>query len=220
VKLRLELVQFLEVQHGRRMGRFGCGCRRLRSSRDLVNLFGGFALGAEMRPDLVGKIVFERTGMGFLLLDTNLGQVLQERIALHFQFTRQFVDPYLSHAWFFFSLTSAQTLGGGNLQAGSIKALAALFHASPPPSPGVAGSSCLFVSCSPEGPVPSFSVVDATTSEDSSGTDALSTAASGPVVSSIPIATSGADTSVGRSAAASSAAGGSAVSGVAAPAGS
>jgi hypothetical protein len=98
VKIRLELVQFLEVQRKRRVRCFGCGCRRLGSSRDLANLFGGFALGAEMRPDLVGKIVFERTGMGFLLLGTNLGQVLQEHIALHFQFTRQFVDPYLSHA--------------------------------------------------------------------------------------------------------------------------
>jgi hypothetical protein len=99
VKLRLELVQFLEVQqHRRRVRRFGWGCRRLRSSRNLANLFGGFALGAEMRPDLVGKIVFERTGMGFLLLGTNLDQILQDHIAFHFQFTRQFVDPYLSHA--------------------------------------------------------------------------------------------------------------------------
>jgi hypothetical protein len=148
-KVESDLVQFPQVED--RLRCFDCGGRGYRSSRTLSKLLGRFTPGAKMRPDFVGKIVIERTRMGLLVRDTDLDQVLQDPIALNFQFTRQFVDPYLTHAKFFFSLALAQTLGYGNLPAGSIKALAALFHAPPPPSPDAGGSSLLSPSPSPSG---------------------------------------------------------------------
>jgi len=57
-----------------------------------------FATVAEMRPDFVREVVIERTGVRFLVRNSQFGQVLYNHIALHFQFTRQFVDPYLPHA--------------------------------------------------------------------------------------------------------------------------
>jgi hypothetical protein len=148
-----------------------------------------------MRPDFVGEIIIERTRMRLFVLNTDLDQVFQDQIAFNFQFTRQFVDPYLPHAKFFFSLALAQTLGYGNLPAGSIKALAALFHAPPPPSPDVAGFSLLSPSPSPSGVLVSLVSLASVKWDDSSGADVLSTAVFGPVASSPPVASSGADAS-------------------------
>jgi hypothetical protein len=52
----------------------------------------------EMRPDFVREVVVERTGVRFLVRNAHLGQALDHHIALHFQFTCQFVDPNLPHA--------------------------------------------------------------------------------------------------------------------------
>jgi len=52
----------------------------------------------EMRADFIGLIIIERTGVRFLVRNTNFGQVLDHHITLHFQFTCQFVDPNLPHA--------------------------------------------------------------------------------------------------------------------------
>jgi hypothetical protein len=170
-----------------------------------------------MRPDFVGEIVIERTRMGPLVRNTDLDQVLQNQITLNFQFTSQFVDPYLPHAKFFFSLALAQTLGYGNLPAGSIKALAALFHAPPPPSPDVAGSSLLSPSPSPSGVLVWMVSLDSAKWDDSSGAGVLSTAVSGPVASSPPVASLGADASSASGLpAAASASGVGATAGVAA----
>jgi len=57
-----------------------------------------FATVTEMSPDFVRLVVIERAGVRFLVRKSDLGQVLDNHIALHFQFTRQFVDPNLPHA--------------------------------------------------------------------------------------------------------------------------
>jgi hypothetical protein len=99
--LRSEVVKFLQVQRRsclRRLDRWSWSWR-FRNSRNLLSLFHGrLASGAEIRPDLIGEIVFKSTGMGLLPLKANFSQIIQDHIALHFQFTRQFVNPYLSHA--------------------------------------------------------------------------------------------------------------------------
>jgi hypothetical protein len=77
------------------------GCRLHGRGRHSLYRFGfscSFATVAEMRPDFVGLVVIERTGVRFLVRMSDLGQVLYNHIALHFQFTRQFVDPNLPHA--------------------------------------------------------------------------------------------------------------------------
>jgi hypothetical protein len=51
-----------------------------------------------MRPDFVGEVVIECTGVRFLVRNTQFRQVFQNKMALHFQFTRQFIDPNLPHA--------------------------------------------------------------------------------------------------------------------------
>jgi hypothetical protein len=71
---------------------FDWGSMRHRSSRNLRRLLSrllrSFATGAKMRPDFVSKIVIERTRMGLLVLYADLDQILQDQIALNFQFTR------------------------------------------------------------------------------------------------------------------------------------
>jgi hypothetical protein len=52
----------------------------------------------EMRADFAGEVVIEGTGVRFLVWYAQFRQVLQNHMALHFQFTRQFVDPNLPHA--------------------------------------------------------------------------------------------------------------------------
>jgi hypothetical protein len=86
-----------------------CGQRRLfsywrrlheRGRRSLCH-FGfsrSFATVTEMRSDFARLVVIERAGVRFLVRNSQLGQVLYNHITLHFQFTRQFVDPNLPHA--------------------------------------------------------------------------------------------------------------------------
>jgi hypothetical protein len=57
-----------------------------------------FATVAEMRTDFVSLVIIKRAGVRFLVRNSDLGQVLDYHITLHFQFTRQFVDPNLPHA--------------------------------------------------------------------------------------------------------------------------
>jgi hypothetical protein len=74
-------------QHGRGRG------------RGLLHLFSGrFTIGTEMCPDFIGLVIIECTGVRFLVRKTDFRQVLYDHIALHFQFTRQFVDSNLPHA--------------------------------------------------------------------------------------------------------------------------
>jgi hypothetical protein len=95
----------------------------------LLHLFrfcGRFSADTEVRPNFVCEVVVERTGVRLLVRNSRLGQVLDNHVALHFQFACQFVDPNLPHASVSFSLTTAQALGVSILPAGSIEALAAL----------------------------------------------------------------------------------------------
>ena len=72
----------------------GCGGRSLCR----FGFSRGFATVAEMRSDFVRLVVIERAGVRFLVRNSDLGQVLDYHMTLHFQFTRQFVDPNLPHA--------------------------------------------------------------------------------------------------------------------------
>ena len=99
MRIRNDLVQLLEVYtrghlrwfDGRRV-MDGCDCR-------LVHFPGGWcAFGTEMRANLVSKVVIERTGVGFLVRNADLGQIVNDYITLHFQFACQFVDSDLTHA--------------------------------------------------------------------------------------------------------------------------
>ena len=56
-----------------------------------------------MFPNLIRKFVVERTGMR-LLLDPEFSEILQDEMALDFQFTRQEVDSYVAHALFLIHL--------------------------------------------------------------------------------------------------------------------
>ena len=101
VHFRSNVVDLLQVQPWgqRRLLRYW---RRLhgRGRRSLCH-FGfsrSFATVTEMRSDFARLIVIERAGMRFLVRNSQLGQVLYNHVALHFQFTRQFVDPNLPHA--------------------------------------------------------------------------------------------------------------------------
>jgi hypothetical protein len=99
VEVRLEVVQLLQVQPCGHVRRFDYRRGRHRGGRSLPHLFRGrFTLGTEMRPNFIGLLVIECTGVRFLVRNSHLGQVLYNHIALHFQFTRQFVDPNLPHA--------------------------------------------------------------------------------------------------------------------------
>ena len=59
--------------------------------------FLGRLLGAKMGSHLVGDFVFDRTGVGLLFGDANLGQVVEYQPALDFELSPQFVDANLSH---------------------------------------------------------------------------------------------------------------------------
>jgi len=99
VEVRLEVVQLSEVQPGGYVRRFDCRSRWRGRGRNLLHLFrAGLSIGAEMRADFTGEVVIECTGVRFLVRNSQFGQVLYNHIALHFQFTRQFVDPNLPHA--------------------------------------------------------------------------------------------------------------------------
>jgi hypothetical protein len=62
-----------------------------------------FTRGAKVFPHLVRKLVVERTGVGPLILDPDILQILDNDVAFDLQFAGQFVDPYLSHACLFLS---------------------------------------------------------------------------------------------------------------------
>ena len=99
MEVRLEVMQLLQVQPCGHVRRFDCRRRWRGRGRSLLHLFRGrFTIGTEMRPDFVGEVVIECTGVRFLVRNTQFGQVLYNHIALHFQFTCQFVDPNLPHA--------------------------------------------------------------------------------------------------------------------------
>jgi hypothetical protein len=100
VKVRLEVVQLLQVQHsghGRRFDHRRSGWHG-RGRRLFHNFRGRLTIGTEMRTDFVGEVVIERTGVRLLIGNTQSRQVFQNNVAFYFQFTRQFVDPNLPHA--------------------------------------------------------------------------------------------------------------------------
>jgi hypothetical protein len=41
-----------------------------------------------MRPNFVGEVILECAGVRFLVWNTELGKILQNKVAFHFQFTR------------------------------------------------------------------------------------------------------------------------------------
>lgn len=89
--------------HGGRVSG-GSGSRGLRRRR-----FGRFrgglgAFRAEMRAHLVRVVVFERARVRALVSDSQLGKVLNDRLAFDFQFPRQIVDSNLTHFPSFFPL--------------------------------------------------------------------------------------------------------------------
>jgi hypothetical protein len=99
MSIRFVVVESLQVQQRSCMLWLDGRSWRLRNRRNLNRLFvGRLTPGAEMRSDLRRKVVLKSTGMGLLTLEANFSQIIQDCIALNFQFTRQFVDPYLSHA--------------------------------------------------------------------------------------------------------------------------
>jgi hypothetical protein len=99
MEVRLEVVQLLQVQSYGHVWRFDWRRRLHGRGRSLLHLFSGrFSIGTEMRPDFVGEVVIECTGVGLLIRNTQLRQVFQNDVTLHFQFTCQFVDPNLPHA--------------------------------------------------------------------------------------------------------------------------
>jgi hypothetical protein len=93
-------MQLLKVQPCGHVRCFDSSLRRkLRHGRSLLHFFRGrFTIGTEMRPDFVGEVVIERTGVRSLVRNALSGQVLYNHIAFHFQFTCQFVNPNLPHA--------------------------------------------------------------------------------------------------------------------------
>jgi hypothetical protein len=92
-------MQLLQVQPDGHVWRFDRRRRFHGRGRRLLHFFRGrFSVGTEMRPDFVREVVIERTGVGLLVRNAHLGQVLYNHVAFHFQFTGQFVDPDLPHA--------------------------------------------------------------------------------------------------------------------------
>jgi len=107
-------VQLFKVQPCGCVRRFDRRRRWRRRARSLFHQFRGrFSIGTKMRPDFISKIIIECTGVRLLIRNTQSRQVVNYHIAFYFQFTRQFVNPDLSHSWFAFSLTRAHTLGLG-----------------------------------------------------------------------------------------------------------
>jgi hypothetical protein len=101
VEVSRKVVDLLQIQPGGNMGRFDNRRSRTGGYRGLHGSghFGGrFTTVTEMRPDFVGEIVVKCAGMRFLVRNTQPRQVLEDHITLHFQFTRQFVNPNLPHA--------------------------------------------------------------------------------------------------------------------------
>jgi hypothetical protein len=96
----VDIVQLFQIQPYVNVRRFDDRRRwRGRGSRRLLHLFRGrFTLSTEMCPDFIGEVVIKCTGVRFLVRNSQLGQVIYNHIAFHFQFTRQFVDPNLRHA--------------------------------------------------------------------------------------------------------------------------
>lgn len=99
MKFRLKFVQLLQIQTGRDVRRFHDGCSRRRSWRRFLRCGrSSMPVGANMRPHSVGEVVIKRTRMGFLVLNAQPHQALNNHIAFYFQFTCQFIDPNLPHA--------------------------------------------------------------------------------------------------------------------------
>jgi hypothetical protein len=95
----VKVVQFFQIQPYVNVRRFDDRRRWHGRGRSLLHFFSGrFTTDTEVCPDFVGLLVIECTGVRFLVRNSQLGQVLYDHIALHFQFTRQFVNPNLPHA--------------------------------------------------------------------------------------------------------------------------
>jgi hypothetical protein len=94
----MDLLKIQTCRHVRRLNNWSW-LRRCRSWRlHRVSFSGRFATRTEMPPDFVRKFIIEGTGVRFLVLNAQLRQILHNKIALHFQFTCQFVNPNLPHA--------------------------------------------------------------------------------------------------------------------------
>ena len=100
VEVQTKVMQLLQVQPCGHVRRLDCGRRLHGRGRRLLHLFfsGRFTIGTEVRPNFVCEVVIECTGVRFLIWNAKFRQILQNHIALHFQFTCQFVDPNLPHA--------------------------------------------------------------------------------------------------------------------------
>ncbi len=69
-----------------------CGARE-----DLAELAIGVGAAAKMLAHQVGFVVFQRTGVRFLLRDAHRGQRVKNFLALDFQLTGQIIDSNLTH---------------------------------------------------------------------------------------------------------------------------
>jgi len=92
-------MEFLKIQPCGHRRCFRYGCRLGGRGGGRLHLYRGrLSTGTEMPPDFVREVVIERTGVRFLVRNTQFGQVLYNHVALYFQFACQFVDPNLPHA--------------------------------------------------------------------------------------------------------------------------
>ena len=66
-----------------------------------------FIQDTEMLPNLVGKLVVERTRMG-LPLNPDYGKIIQDEVTLDLQLTCQNVDPYVAHTFYLIYLPCFQ----------------------------------------------------------------------------------------------------------------
>jgi hypothetical protein len=73
--------------------------RSRKRGRSLLSSFARLTQSAKMFPNLVGQFIVERAGMR-LFLNPEYGEVLQDELTLHLQFTRQYVDSYITHSAF------------------------------------------------------------------------------------------------------------------------
>jgi hypothetical protein len=103
LQLSLDNVGELPGFHGRRRRLFAHDRSRRGRSGSFLSSLSRFTQDMEMFPNLVGKLVVKRTGMG-LPLNPEYGKIIQDEVTLDLQLTRQNVDSYVAHSVFLIAL--------------------------------------------------------------------------------------------------------------------
>jgi hypothetical protein len=83
-----------QVNFGLDFARQGARCR---SGGSGSSLRSSLSLPTEVLPDLLGLVRLDGAGVRLLVGDADLGQVVENFLALHFQLPRQIVDANLFH---------------------------------------------------------------------------------------------------------------------------